>query len=682
MSDLLQLFNEYKTKKIALYGLGVETQKVLPQFEQDFQVIGLLDGYKEDGELYGHPIIPLTEAADQKVALIVVVARPGSCKAIAKRIGKMCRENEIALMDIRGKNLLEEQKVTYDLKNVDGISKADLLQCAERHEVITFDLFDTVIMRNTLFSTDVFEIVDGRLKKQGILIEGFAGKRLECEKHLAKGCSLPLVKIYQYMIDKYHMDGISADRLAELEWEVDCELLVPREEMCEIVSQIYQSGKEVYIVSDTYYTRDQLRNLMSSFGIVTTDIFASCEFGTSKTQQLYACLKEQIGDKKCLHIGDDSTADVEYATKFGLDICKIYSGIELLEAVGYMGMWDCVDTLTDHIKLGMFIAKVFNSPFQFEDMERRITVSNAYDIGYLFAAPMITDFVIWFEKMVQKYHIPNVWMGARDGYLLKKLYDYLQEDDVSVYFLTSRTAAIRAGMENEDDIQYVTDMKFAGDLKEQLAVRFGVEADPEEEAVVADYKEVIMERATQLRKNYQSYIEGLNIKEGSIAFFDFVAKGSTQLYLKRLVGQNMKGLYFLQLEEKYMKKYGLDIEAFYTSEEKDGSTIFEDYYILETILTSPEPSVNEFDSHGSPVFAEETRGREDLECVLEEQRGIYEYFVTFLKLCPDVSNVENKKLDELLLGLIHKLGVTERTFLDLKVEDPFFNRNTEITDLL
>ena len=125
-----------------------------------------------------------------------------------------------------------------------------------------------------------------------------------------------------------------------------------------------------------------------------------------------------------------------------------------------------------------------------------------------------------------------------------------------------------------------------------------------------------------------------------------------------------------------MEKYKLDIEAFYTQDERNN------YYILETILTSPEPSVNEFNMNGEPIFAEETRTEKDLECVMEEQQGIYEYFITFIKLCPKISMVVNKKLDEILLELIHKLDVVERSFLNLKVEDPFFNRNTEITDLL
>ena len=295
---------------------------------------------------------------------------------------------------------------------------------------------------------------------------------------------------------------------------------------------------------------------------------------------------------------------------------------------------------------------------------------------------MITDFVIWFENMVKKNNITNVWMSTRDGYLLKKLYDYLKKEESSVYFFTSRTAAIRAGMENKADIDYVMQMKFSGSLKEQLAVRFGIEAETMDGETLENYKEEIIERSSLLRNNYRCYINKINIKAGDIAFFDFVAKGTVQKYLRELINNHIKGLYFLQLEEENMRQFNLDIESFYTMEERYNTTIFEDYYILETILTSPEPSLSEFDFYGDPVFANETRCEEELECVLEEQNGIFEYFTTFLKLCPDEERIENKKLDELFLALIHKVNVTERKFLNLKVEDPFFNRNTEIITLL
>lgn len=61
--------------------------------------------------------------------------------------------------------------------------------------------------------------------------------------------------------------------------------------------------------------------------------------------------------------------------------------------------------------------------------------------------------------------------------------------------------------------------------------------------------------------------------------------------MSRIVDAHLKGFYFLRLEEEQMKDRNLDIVSFYESSERDNSVIFDDYYILETMLTSPMPSV-------------------------------------------------------------------------------------------
>ena len=149
--------------------------------------------------------------------------------------------------------------------------------------------------------------------------------------------------------------------------------------------------------------------------------------------------------------------------------------------MGNLGFADYMDTLSEHLKIGMFVAKIFNSPFQFETENKRITVSDIYDVGYLLCAPMISDFVLWFYSQVKQQKLKNIWFCARDGYLIKKMYEYLmkmyKQEDKSVYFLVSRTAAVRAGVQDEADIQYVDEMKFSGTLKENLKERFGIDID-------------------------------------------------------------------------------------------------------------------------------------------------------------------------------------------------------------
>ena len=94
------------------------------------------------------------------------------------------------------------------------------------------------------------------------------------------------------------------------------------------------------------------------------------------------------------------------------------------------------------------------------------------------------------------------------------------------------------------------------------------------------------------------------------------------------------------------------------------------------------PFVNEFDSDGNPVYAEETRSEENIKCVLKMQQGILNYVDDYLKLVPSELRVINKQLDERLLSLIGKFQVTDEKFRSLVVEDPFFGRMTAMEDVL
>lgn len=688
MLGLNTILKEYVNCKIAIYGLGTETEKVLAELSSEFHIIGLLDGYKDKGILYNMPIISLEQAVEEQVKIILVAARPGSCKAIAKRIGKVCMDNHIALIDIRGKNLCDINKVVYDFKNFNGITRQQLLEKIAKKDIVSFDLFDTLIMRQTLFSTDILELLDCKLKEREIIIEDFKEKRLSCEKELSKYKAPTLVEIYAYMKEIYSIVNLNPEEVANLEWQIDYELIVPRKEVCALLIDVCRKGKKVYIVSDSYYTKPQLAKMLNKCMITGyIDILDSCEFKTGKTQCLFDNLKKITNEQSYLHIGDDMIADIESAEKSGICACQLYSGIELLEMSGYMGMWNEISSLADRIRVGMFVSKTFNSPFQFENDERKISVYSAYDIGYLFFAPMISDFTIWLYEKVRDSNLKNVFFCSRDGYLVKKLYDELVSNTSSIYFLTSRTASIRAGVDNVDDIKYVQEMKFSGSLQEQLWERFGIYEKSEvnsqlEDGSLLDYSEMILDRGKLCREGYQKYIDKLGIREGNIAFFDFVAKGTSQFYCGRLLKNHLEGFYFLQLEEEYMKERKLDIQSFYISDERDDSAIFENYYILETILTAPTPSIKEIDDFGEPVYAEETRTDKDIECLCDVQNGIHDYFKTYINLCPKNLLEVNKKLDEIMLSLIHGIAILNEDFLNLKVEDPFFNRMTDITDLI
>lgn len=677
-------------KKIIIYGISTETERVLSEWNGKYNVVGLLDGFMTEGEQFGYRILDINEVVRMDNIAIIVVARPGSCKVITKRIGALCREHNVPLFDIRGNDLLEEKKVVYDFKAVSGYTKQELLQAIDESEAVSFDLFDTLLVRNVSSLDDLLSIIDIRLRDKNINITDFGNIRTRAEKKLSIGRAPRLDEIYGEVLNSTNELNADAGELSIIEYAVDLDTIEARREMVTLVNEIIEMGKPVYITSDCYYSKTQLQEILKIIGVnKVTDIIVSCEYDTSKTGNLFEKLIAIAGTKNIIHIGDDIVADEESAKRHGIKAFRIYSAIELLELIGGLNLLYNDQSLSDRIRIGMFTANLFNSPFQFEDDCKYINVNSSFDIGYLFVAPMVMDFTRWFEEKTIELGIENRWLCARDGFLLKRLYEVMYPDVRAEYFYTSRISAIRAGMNSHEDIEYVDSMKFTGEVEDNLRTRFGIDIAcisdddiDEDELGLLKYVKPIIQNSIVKRENNKKYINSLNVRDGDISLFDFVAKGTSQLYLQKLVNNHIKGLYFMQLEPQFMKDMNLDIIPFYKEEEREKSAIFENYYILETLLTSPEASVDEFDDNGTPVFTIETRSESDIDCVMKAQNGIIEYTKKYLQLCPTSAININKKLDEQFLMLLRHVAINDTDFLRLTVEDPFFNRMTDITDVL
>ena len=675
-----ELIDKYKSQNISLYGLGTETERFLNENGSKLSVVGLLDGFKSEGEIYDYPIIPIADTPSKGVKLIIVVARPGSCKAIAKRIGDFCRENEIALYDVRGRDLLDASEVAYDFKNIIGGSRQELMRKGEEADVISFDLFDTLVMRKVKSYTDIFDLVDLRLRDRGVVIPDLAKNRFFAEKELSKDKPPKLQQIYDYVLRTVGGGFIDPDELAKEEWQLDLSLLAVRKSVRDVFNTFVSMGKKVVITTDSYYSREQIIEILNKYNLKDyDDLLVSCEYETAKPQGLFGVLSDKYNREKILHIGDDEFSDIEKAGSFGIDTFRIYSACGLFDLLGGLGAEEVIESIADRVKTGLFLEKIFNNPFWFEDDEKRLSVNNAYDIGYLFCAPMITDFTLWMRDRADKQGYEQMLFGARDGFLVGRLFRKLDGTKHSYYFLTSRTAAIRAGVDSQEDIEYVDSMKYFGSPETALKVRYGIQV---EDINAVDRNALILDRAKQQKENYRKYINKLEIDDRNLALFDFVAKGTTQMYLQRLFSQHIKGFYFLQLEPEFMADKGLDIEPFYSDEEKNTSAIFDNYYILETMLTAPYPQMEEMDKEGNPIFVKETRSEQELRVFDRAQQGIIDYFDEYLRILPAYAGTVNKKLDEKLLALVNRVKILDEEFLAIKVEDPFFGRMTDIKDVI
>ena len=701
MSDIIFLntfkenFEKHKNKRIVIYGLSYGTKLIVENFP-DFNICGLMDGYRTDGSIYEKKILSYQEVIALQIDMIIIVARPNITELIRNRIAAFCKKNSIVLFSADGKKLnIKMNKL--DNENF-SISRELLQNKIDTYDIISFDVFDTLLMRKTLQPKDIFSLVEVRAMKEKNIQCAFEKNRILAEQNLLASFIPNYLQIYNEL---QFITGISDDEkeyLMDLELRIESQMLIPRKEMVRVFDYAKSRNKKIYLISDMYLSSNWIGNQLKKAGIIGYDeLMISNEYSTSKGQNLFNVFIHKVKDKKILHIGDSEAFDIMAAQRNGIDNFRILSAYDMLQISVYKEvLYEIVD-LTGRLQVGYFISRIFNSPFALFESDGKGRVKTGRDIGYIYMAPIITDFLLWLANKIKDKKSARVLFSARDGYLIDKLYGILRKKESLIklpeglYFLTSRILCISASLFNEDDILWSMNNTFSGSPEELLKKRYFLTEgeieyfDPNKYSSISQYilahKKAILSKSAEIREKYMEYISGLGLNgDDDLIFFDFVSTGTCQLCLSRLLNADLKGYYFYRFNTMDIAKQKLLIEAPYTSE----GILAANSLLLECILTSFVPTVKGFDSSGKPVYLEERRTEEELCYIKEVQDGIVEYFEDFIKY-RDVDDLDAKdiSLGEIFLKFItpQYSTIINNIFRTYIIDDEFHNENLHVSNI-
>ena len=701
MSDIIFLntfkenFEKHKNKRIVIYGLSYGTKLIVENFP-DFNICGLMDGYRTDGSIYEKKILSYQEVIALQIDMIIIVARPNITELIRNRIAAFCKKNSIVLFSADGKKLnIKMNKLDNEYFS---ISRELLQNKIDTYDIISFDVFDTLLMRKTLQPKDIFSLVEVRAMKEKNIQCAFEKNRILAEQNLLASFIPNYLQIYNEL---QFITGISDDEkeyLMDLELRIESQMLIPRKEMVRVFDYAKSRNKKIYLISDMYLSSNWIGNQLKKAGIIGYDeLMISNEYSTSKGQNLFNVFIHKVKDKKILHIGDSEAFDIMAAQRNGIDNFRILSAYDMLQISVYKEvLYEIVD-LTGRLQVGYFISRIFNSPFALFESDGKGRVKTGRDIGYIYMAPIITDFLLWLANKIKDKKSARVLFSARDGYLIDKLYGILRKKESLIklpeglYFLTSRILCISASLFNEDDILWSMNNTFSGSPEELLKKRYFLTEgeieyfDPNKYSSISQYilahKKAILSKSAEIREKYMEYISGLGLNgDDDLIFFDFVSTGTCQLCLSRLLNADLKGYYFYRFNTMDIAKQKLLIEAPYTSE----GILAANSLLLECILTSFVPTVNGFDSSGKPVYLEERRTEEELCYIKEVQDGIVEYFEDFIKY-RDVDDLDAKdiSLGEIFLKFItpQYSTIINNIFRTYIIDDEFHNENLHVSNI-
>lgn len=682
-------FWSIRKEKIAIYGLGEYTQEIIEHLDGTFQICALLDGYQDSGSKFGKRIISLQKAIEEQIKIIVIVARANSTKIIFDRIKKECIGNQIYIYDLNGEELTAKKQNADEIFSFPIISFEELRKQVDRHKIISFDIFDTLVCRRTLVNSDVFEAVYKSSNVSDIKREDYIRLRTEAEKNLNIHGVRNIYEIYDYVFENSSVSRKNIEILCHEEIEFEKHNIIARDKMLEIYNYAKESGKQIFLVSDMYFTKKQIEEILVGIKIHGyEDVFISCEHNTTKSKELFKVLLERIQENPdaILHIGDSKESDIDAAQINGIHTFKTNSIYEMMtESIFRNMVFDL--KYKERCLLGLSMSQFLNNPFK-QYKNGKVICESDYEIAYTFFGPVISSLVLWMIDRLRGNQFTDILFASRDGWLIQKLYETavqrlgLQEMPRGHYFYTSRIAAVSAMIKDTEDIKYVAGLPYSGGAKEMLRHRFGLEEKEIQPYVDAQYEDdmsyilkhsnQILLKSKQLRRNYHKYINNLHLG-GNISFFDFVSTGTCQVALNKLMEIDSKGFYFIRVNTSDQKKAKLDIEGFIDQ----NSCIYENYFLLEYIVSSSEPTLLRFDEKGEKVLGIQQQTEYQLGALKSCQRAIIDYFDHLL----DQNNIYScEKFPETIFKLFNsgtlELGLTR--LKELAIQDDFCKRSFKI----
>jgi len=644
LEQFVKNFIDTKSEIIVLYGTGMHTKFLLDNLEAEkkVRIAGLMDAAKTGQTFYGMPVLSYDDVAALKNVCIVIIARNSVINVIYRRIQDFANENNISVYNINGTEL-RESIVDNSEKDCFLLDKEELMLRIDDSEVISFDVFDTLLCRCVQRPADVFRVIDLEMDNCGFL---FSNERVKAESEVVTD-NYNIYDIYDRLQENTGISDDDRDRLLELEIETEKRVLLPRESMCDLLGYAFDQAKVVFLISDMYIPEKLLSDILAYHGIEKyKKLVVSTDYKTSKAEHLFEKVRDEYGldIKKWLHIGDSIYSDIYAPEKLGIHTYKIYTTTEMLEQSIYSGLLDNELTIEENIVVSKFASIAYNDPFGKWHGNGKLKIESDEKLVELFVAPLTYKFMVWLLQLIEKQNANLVIFPSRDGFLLKRIYDCLKNKGMklpeSIYLYCSRRSAMIAAADNEKLIEESLQVPYTGSFTEMIKKRYGKEnfLGNEESELNEEWMHTLLKIATGERDNYRKYLgscfDGKTCDRA--IFVDFVAMGTVQYSLQKILDKEFTGAYFMRRVSDGKGTQTLKCDSMYpvSGDFISASKVYVYYYFLENIFSSYEPSVERFNADGKPVFYEEARSKDSIQCLKECHNSIEKYCENLFSIMP------------------------------------------------
>ena len=300
-----------------------------------------------------------------------------------------------------------------------------------KYDVISFDVFDTLIFRFFSKPSDLFFMVGKELHYMD-----FERIRIEIEEKARrkKGNEVTFEEIWDLMEEE---TGIDAEVGKKMEWDCELKFCFANPYMSEVIKELQKKNKKIIITSDMYLSECQIRQLLEENGYPSfTQYFVSSEHSKAKYNgEIFDYIKEQFAESTSFcHVGDNEYSDIIKANEKGFN-GFYYPNINKL---GMDFRTSDMSVITGSMYQAIVNAKIYNGLKNY---------SMEYEFGYIYGGLFVLGYCQFIHDYVEKNEIDKILFLARDGDIIhqayKEMYPLECTNEKTEYVYWSRLVATK-----------------------------------------------------------------------------------------------------------------------------------------------------------------------------------------------------------------------------------------------
>lgn len=387
----------------------------------------------------------------------------------------------------------------------DGLTKIKEMIMDENIEIVSFDMFDTLVSRPFFLPSDMFLLLNKTFLETFDTMKAidFSRIRKKCEAEIRdinylKGISeVTLDEIYDHISELYNLDKKKLDKIKQKEIELELHFCRKRNSGYELYSFAKSIGKKVILASDIYLSKDVLLKILEKNGYSFDEYYVSSELLKTKANgSMFEYIKEKEKTDKIIHIGDNYHSDFKKPQEHGLKSAQLLKAIDVMMGYTPQNVRHCGDLYKhfvlfnqDHIpyeenygvrcSLAIVANYYFDNPFTTFNSYSEFN-GDPYFIGYYALGMQLIAICKWLMNDAKENKIDSIAFMARDGYIPYKsaqIYNkYIKpEKNIALnYTYVSRKSLMPLLLKDKSGLSLIEtylnfDMITPNDIMEQLS---------------------------------------------------------------------------------------------------------------------------------------------------------------------------------------------------------------------